>query len=1106
MKSKTLKKCHLLKYASVLLLWLTVTHVFAQITISAQDKTLREALREVERTSDYRFFFNETLPGLDETVSIQLTDANIETAMQQLLAGTGIEYQKSDDNVIALVARATTVAQAQPAPVAATAQQATTRNITGTVTDSAGEPIIGATIVVQGVPALGAITNVGGQFTLNNAPADGNLVITFIGMVTQTIPINNRTTINIVLQDDTELLGELVVVGYTIRRRESVVGAISTVSGEQLRVPTSSSVANMLVSQVAGVHVAPGSTPGQVGAVVIRGQSSFTDGGASPPLWVIDGVIVGRSQPAWLNSANIESINILKDAASTAIFGSEGANGVIVITTHTPRPGQLNINFQTRMGASTRDSGRFRPMNGAELFDLWNSFTNRDAITAPLWGPELRNRDFSWWDYVVRTGFVQEHNLTVSGGTEQIRSSFSIGIHDDTGIIRGRDWRRYNFQHRSVYRPTNWLTITPTISGARTEVNSTYMHSLGAAFYNLPWDSPYDAQGNLVPDRPGSDVWVLGNNDNYLNNLGKNISYSNNHSFSGSLVVDVRLTNWLSFSSTNNFTWAGHEFHSVTDPRTRVGQGVGGRIEEWRSSRADRATTQMLRVGHIFNDVHEIQGLVAYEYRDFRSRHLDITGTGFLPGFRILDVVTTPERTRGGMTTWAMQSVFTNLHYTFDHRYFVEFSARRDGASNFGRGNQWGNFASIGGGWNIHREHFFDVEAIDILRPRISYGVSGTTPHLWHPSFDLYTAAAGAAYGGESGLLISQIGNRYLTWESNYNFNVGFDLAMFQNRVRLTANYYIRNNDNLLFQTPLPGVVGVTSIWQNVGLMRNQGFDVTVGADIIRNQDLHWTFDFNIGVNRNRIIRLPGERDASGNVPDIVIGSGVNIAGSGNRILREGIDANTWFIPLWAGVNPETGAPQWYRVDERGYSTGEIVNTIGQAGRGMAGTKTPDFFGGFSTHLAWRQFDMGMVFGYSVGAEIVNYARLEFDSDGAYTDRNQMRMLPGWNRWQQPGDIATHPAPAMGGNNSAHHMSSRWLEDGSFLKLRSLSIGYNLALPQHNITNIRLSLTGENLFTLTRYSGIDPELPPVDGRITGTAGPTITPNSRKFMFGANITF
>ena len=1108
MKSRILKKCHLLKCTSFLLLWLAVTHVFAQITISVQNESLREVLQEIERASDYRFFFNETLPGLDQTTSIRLTDASIETTMQQLLANTNIEYRKSSDNVIALVAR-TAVAQPQPTSVAATAQQATTRSITGTVIDVSNQPIIGATVVERDNPSNGTITDFNGNFTLNVAP-NATLLVSFIGFDTQEVPTAGQTSVRIVLSEDTQFLEELVVVGYTVRRRESLTGALSTVSGDQLRTITSATVENMLVSQAPGVHVAPGSSqPGARGAVMIRGRSTLH--GNTAPLWVIDGVIVGHEAPHSLNPADIESITVLKDAASTAIYGSQGANGVIVVTTRTPRTGELSISFTTRAGLSYANRGNFHPMTGAELFDLWNSFINPEALTMPLWGPELRDRNFDWWDYATQAGVTQEYNLSISGGSDQLRSMISVGMHDETGVVRGYHFRRYNFQHRTIYRPTNWLTVTPIVSGSRREIDSR-QHSVAAMYANFPWDSPYDADGNLVPHRPGNSVWMGGDRTNYLIDVDRNFSLSTQHDFSGSLNFDIRLNSWLTFASTNNFRWVNTTSHSVTDPRSFSGENIGGagisgQITDSRNEVARRTTTQMLRANKLINDVHAINGLIAYEFSDSRTRTLSATGRGFLPGFQVLNMVTLPHAMSGNISAWAMQSVFMDVHYAFDNRYLLQLSARRDGASNFGARNRYGNFGSISGGWNIHREEFFNIHAFDALRLRASYGTTGMRPNALHPSYDLYTAVAGAGYEGQSGIRLSQLGNPFMTWESALNTGIGIDMSLFD-RVRLTMDYYDRTTRGLLFPIPVPGVIGVTTIWQNVGKIRNRGLEATLGVDIIRNSELHWTFNKNIGLNRNKIMRLPGIRDENGNVPHILTGSGIGIAGSGQRVWREGQPADTWWMPEWAGVDPETGAPQWYRIvtDADGNTTREITTNHGQATATEVGTMMPKFFGGFSTALTWRQFDLNMVFGYSVGGQIVNYSRLEFDSDGAYVNRNQMRPLPGWTRWQQPGDIATHPVARFSNNSGSNRMSSRWLEDGSFLKMRSLSMGYNFALPQYHLSNIRLFLTGENLFTLTNYSGVDPELPASGGNIIGVTGPSVYPTARRFMLGVNLTF
>ena len=269
-----------------------------------------------------------------------------------------------------------------------------------------------------------------------------------------------------------------------------------------------------------------------------------------------------------------------------------------------------------------------------------------------------------------------------------------------------------------------------------------------------------------------------------------------------------------------------------------------------------------------------------------------------------------------------------------------------------------------------------------------------------------------------------------------------------------------------------------------------------------------WTVDANIGLNRNKVTELYGQRDSqTGEVAPIILGDGVGIAGSANRILREGLDADTWYIPEWAGVDPQTGAPQWYRTvtNENGEEVRELTDNYAQANQVEMGAYTPKFFGGFSTTLTYKQFDANMVFGYSVGGKIYNYSRAEYDSDGAYSDRNQMKLMPSWNRWEKPGDIATHPIASYNNPSLSNKVSSRYLEDGTYLKMRTLSLGYNFALPQMNLENVRVFLTGENLFTITDYSGVDPEIPSYDGKVVGVTT-TVYPSTRKFLLGFNLTF
>jgi hypothetical protein len=412
----------------------------------------------------------------------------------------------------------------------------------------------------------------------------------------------------------------------------------------------------------------------------------------------------------------------------------------------------------------------------------------------------------------------------------------------------------------------------------------------------------------------------------------------------------------------------------------------------------------------------------------------------------------------------------------------------------------------VSGGWLINKEAFFTAGWVDLLKIRAAYGSVGNRPNTLYPQYDLYNLSGN--YNEVPSALISQIGNKDLTWEKTYTLGVGVDFN-FLDRFRVSLDYYDKSTDNILFQVPISGLTGVTSIWRNIGKMENRGFEVVLGADIIKSNDWRWTADFNLGLNRNKILEL---------YKDPIISGVINIAGAANRILTVGESSDTWYVPEWAGVNTETGAPQWYKTDGSGQRV--ITEKFAEADAVKCGHYSPNFFGGFSTSLSWKQFDVNALFGYSVGSKIYNYARLEYDSDGAYTDRNQMKLMNGWSRWTKPGDVATHPQFVYENKSLSNSTSSRYLENGDFLKLRSLSIGYNLPLHKWKIQNLRLSFTAENLFTITNYSGVDPEISidennkktgtgiivPTDDniRITGT-GTTNYPITRKFMFGINIT-
>lgn len=971
------------------------------------------------------------------------------------------------------------------------------QKLKGQVIDATtGEPVIGVNVLVKG-STNGTITDIDGKYELN-APAGAILQISFIGYKTVEIAATTSEQ-TIKLHEDTETLDEVVVVGYGVQKKESLTGAMSTLKENRLKDVTTPTVENMLNGKVSGVYVAPGSgQPGSNGAVQIRGRATLS--GSTSPLWVIDGVIVGED-PGVLNPSDIENMTILKDAASTAIYGSQGANGVIIVTTKMGKSEKMKINASVKLGVSTMTNGKMEVMNGAELYDYYASFPNQEDIKFSRWNPELRNANFDWGELASQAGFTQDYNISLSGGNEKMSSYFSLGYYSEEGTVKGYKYDRYSFRYRSNYKPFSWLTIKPNISGSMKNTDDS-QYDYTAKYTMFPWDSPYDEDGNLVPDRYSG--WVDSSDLNYLNS----ISYGNHtarktYEFSGNFDFDIKITDWLTFTSVNNYRWTGYFQSTYTDPRTDSASGVQGRVEEEQTNNIQRYTNQYLTFNKIFGK-HSVQALLAYEFMDTSAKVINAKGTGIVSGFEVLDATATPEEVGGNLTEWAKQSVFAKANYTYDNRYLAEVSLRRDGASNFGDDKKYGNFFSISAGWNINREKWFKADWVDVLKLRASYGSVGNIPYSKYPQYGLYSVSSN--YNGIPAILISQVGNKDLTWEQTYTAGVGIDANFFNNRLRFVFDYYNKYTSNILYQVPVSGLTGITSRWQNVGEMRNSGIEITIGGDIIRTKDWLWSLDLNMGYNKNKLEKLYGDDPNM-----MIIGGGGNdtsIAGAAEKVLKVGYSTDRYYLREWAGVDPKNGAPLWYKND----GSGETTSNYSEAKQVMTEATSPKLFGGFNTSLTWKNIDLNASFGFSLGGKIYNYSRQEYDSDGAYTDRNQMKLIDGWSRWEKEGDIATHPAASYGNKSNSNKASTRYLEDGDYLKLRSLSIGYNLNLSKYYIQNMRIYFTAENVFTLTGFSGIDPEVPAYYDETTGTyksigtAGANLYPSTRKFMFGINLAF
>ena len=606
-----------------------------------------------------------------------------------------------------------------------------TGKIKGTIIDSkTGEPVIGASVKVKGTK-LAAVTDLNGEFELNTH-ANATLQISYVGFKETEVKASNGMKIS--LEEDTEALEEVVVVGYGTQKKESLTGAMANIKGEKLKDITSATVENMLNGKVSGVYVAPGSgRPGSTGAIIIRGQTSIN--GATAPLWVVDGVIVGNSAGD-LNPDDIETMTVLKDAASTAIYGSEGANGVVVVTTKQAKHEKMSISLSAKAGLSTLNRGNLEMMDGAEFYDYYKSFQNVESVNFPRWNEDLRNSNFDWFKLAKKTGSTQDYNLTLNGGSQNIQSMFTLGYFKEEGAVKGYDMNRYSTRIKVVYKPYEWLTIKPNISGSRTN-DKDKQYSVGAMYSMMPWDSPYDENGNLVPNYYAG--WVNSKATNYLNDLAAgDYSTSTTYDLSGGLDFDIKIAPWLTFSSVNNYSYYNSQTHGYYDPKSSSGEGVNGRTTEYNYVSTRLYTNQLLRFKKSWGK-HNVNALLAYEFNDYEMKYTDVYATGFISGFEDFMTAAKPEMANGYRTAWAKQSYFTQWRYDYDSRYYGELSLRRDGRSNFGSNNRYGNFFSVSGAWNINNESWFKADWVDQLKLRAAFGSVGNVPTSLYPSYSLYS-------------------------------------------------------------------------------------------------------------------------------------------------------------------------------------------------------------------------------------------------------------------------------------------------------------------------------------------------------------------------------
>lgn len=970
--------------------------------------------------------------------------------------------------------------------------------VKGTVVDQDDKtPIPGVNVVVEGT-STGTITDINGNFSIEASSGDV-LVFSFVGYQDFETQVGDKKTISVDLKIDVTALEEMIVMAYTEKTKTEISSAVVSLSADDINNVTVNSVEEMLIGKVAGVQVQNASgQPGENPDIRIRGVGSIFS--PQKPLIVVDGIVGGSYNPN-----DIESVTILKDAGATGLYGSAAAAGVIMIKTKSGKPGSSEIRAHIKRGIKKPEFGNFRMMNTAELYAY------HESLYSPALFPTARPSTLLDYDYDWINNSYKQSNLTsafvaASGGSEKTNYYLSVDFMDDNGTLRGTNYQRVSLRSNIKYQLNNRVNIGSNIVFNHNKSAYANWNMSEGVFRLQPWDQPTYPNGELVYD-VGDAGW--------LSNLISNPYHSEQYNKEGSYDLDalanftlnIKIFDWLKINSWTTASMGYGKYEAIESPKSYEGSRVGGRM--FNSIYLDQSigNTSLLKFDKTFGE-HGIDGLVGTEIGSYLSER-DFGGEvfGFLPGQEVPTTAGAQSAPAGTKVDLTSVSILSQVNYNYSKKYFATISYRRDGQSKFAPKNKYAQFFTYSASWLLSSEEFIkQIDIIHYLKVRASYGAVGNSSFpndSYYPYFPSFTAAG--IYNGQSSYFPEEPGNYNLTWETSNPLNIGIDIGVFD-RVELNFDYYNTKTEGLLFQNPLPSSQGYEFQWANVGEIRNKGMELGINASAIKTRDIRWNINFNVSTNSNELLALS---DKEG-IEEQVISRG-----DVSQILTLNGGAFDWYMPKWLGVDPDNGEPLWEDIiyDANGNETDRVptnIYTDAAEDYQVMGSPFPDFTGGFGTFFSYKGISLNAAFSFSYGNMIYHSNRQEIDNDGENISVNSMVLQEDWSRWVNPGDDATHPEPVYGGNSNSNKYSSRYLEDGSYLRLRNLTIAYDLPFKYAQIVklkNLRVSLSMDNLKTWTKYSGLDPDVPLYTGsyHLPGTQYFKY-PISKQFLIGLQISF
>lgn len=968
------------------------------------------------------------------------------------------------------------------------------KTVSGNVSDANGVPLLGATVVIKGT-TTGVSTDFDGNYSIAAKVGDV-LTFSYVGYTAVNKTVETSNTINVVLEEGNQL-EEVVIVAFGEKTRDELTSAVSVVTSSDLaKLSPTTSVDNMLQGVASGVQVVGGNgKPGQTAFVRVRGVGSIN--ASSAPLYIIDGVVAPD-----LNSVNpndIESLSVLKDAATASLYGSRAANGVVVIKTKTGRKNRAAvIQLSSRFGYGQRIKDNFEMMNAAEKIQyerelaalgVSNALALPGAtIASQMEYNQLVAKDTDWFDELLKQSTIQSNTLSITGGSEEASYFMSIGHDRNTGIIKTIDgFERLNARLNVSFDAKEWLTVSTNFSITSTQSDeprdrNNVQNPFRAMYDYNPYETKYvtDDDNNLVLDENGDPIYNLTTNGFSISEALVNNPENEYRTYIiGGVTAAAKLSdNWtntfkIGATSTNYrreyFLVPG----SVLDGIVGDPDNPGEKFDNG-SMALDYTVTNLLSYNKIFAEKHDFTITGLFEFNKRTSRTYSLSSIGFSnPDLSVQAVASTPTGASTNKFQNALLSYGAFLDYNYDGRYVATASVRRDASSVFGVNNQYGVFWSASAGWNIHNESFFKSNFINALKLRASAGTSGNRNGIG--SYESLPTLGFGSLNGQSTAIPTDNGNPDLGFEKNYIFDVGVEMTAWDNRLKAVVDYYTRTTSDLLLNAPLPALGGELdgSIFSNIGEMKNKGLEIELSADLVKTKDWLFSVGGNISFIDNEVTKLVPS-SASPNGDDII---------RGENIITVGEEINTFYAPQYAGVNPANGQPLFYDSD------GNITNVYDSNANVVLSGKSPiaKYDGGFNLYLNYKGFDLSSDFYFKVGNYIMNYMESNMLSDGQSVDANQ--RLDAFNYWRQPGDENVLPNPIYG--NDAQQFSDRFLQKGDYIRLRNLTLGYNLPAKfaeAIKLNSLRVFIQGQNLWTFAPHFNGDPEVGIGSGETTNNVG------------------